>query len=429
MTASAPALDSPLARDAQYLWHPWSPSRVTAETIVATHGHGCDVVDIDGRRYLDAKSSGLNATLGYGCTPVIDAATTQLRTLMTYDLGEGASLPSALLAEEIARLAGPDLTRTFFCSSGSEAVEAAIRIARFHHLAAGDHHRQLIVSLDRSYHGATLGAAAATGHAVPQGIPDPPGFHHLPTPRTDIDSHGLSDLQAFFDTHGHRVAAVILEPVSARTAHPLPHTYLAAMRALCSQFGALLILDEVTTGFGRTGTMFAYQDTDTTPDILCTSKGLGAGYTSIGAVTTTDAIFDRFDLAKNRAHFVHGHTHSGHATACATALAVLRYLQQEDIVDNVRQRSQQLLRALAPVAHSCSPAVSMHGRGLLLGLQFTSSAAASAVRERMLQDSVLVRRTGRTVLLAPPLIIDEGRTERLADACSRALRHLDHATA
>lgn len=413
-----------LGRDARFLWHPWSPTRVTPETIVAERGHGCEVVDVDGTVFLDAKSSGLNATLGYRCEPVIDAATAQLRTLMTYDLGEGASVPSALLAERIAEVAGPALTRTFFCSSGSEAVEAAIRIARFHHRAAGEPGRVLVASLDRAYHGATLGAAAATGgHADPL---TPPGFVKLPAPRSDPATHepAIRALRSLFETQGEQVAALLLEPVSARTALPLPHAYLVQAQALCRRFGALLVVDEVTTGFGRTGTMFAHTVSGITPDVMCTSKGLGAGYASIGAVTTTEAVFARFESTKSRADFVHGHTHSGHATACATALAVLRYLDDHDILANVVARATQFAGGIADAAARAQAVDSLHGRGLLWGLEMTTPGAAHAVREHLLRARILVRRTGRAVIFAPPLIIDSGQTDRVVAACRRALADL-----
>lgn len=412
-----------LDRDTRYLWHPWSPKRVTPETVVAVAGDGCEVVDIHGRRYLDAKSSGLNATLGYGCRPVIEAAGRQLSTLMTYDLGEGASLPSALLAERIAHLAGPHLTRTFLCGSGSEAVEAALRVARFHHAAGGRSDRTVVVSLDRAYHGSTLGAAAATG--VGLGSAGPPGFLQVPTPgRGGVSTdESLEALERTFARHGGRIAAFLVEPVSARTAHPLPDSYLSRLRELCTDHGALLIHDEVTTGFGRVGTMFTHQANGVTPDMVCTSKGLGAGYASIGALTTTEAVFRRFETSKGAAGFVHGHTHSGHATACATALAVLTYLDEHDVLSNVRRRGAQIGAGLARL--DGHPRVSgIHGRGLLLGIGLATPADAAAVREQVLARDVLVRRTGRTILIAPPLIIDERQAARILRACAEAVARL-----
>ncbi|MFK0252740.1 aspartate aminotransferase family protein [Streptomyces sp. NPDC090445] len=401
-----------LAVDADFLWHPWSPSRVNPDTVLAVSGDGCEVRDADGRTYLDAKSSGLNATLGYGSRPVIDAVAGQLARLMTYDMGEGANEPAIRLAERIAGLTGPRLTRTFFCNSGSEAAEAAIRIARFYHAVRGERQRGLVVSFENAYHGATLGAAASSAGASPVSAEfTPAGFVTLPG-RTDA-------LRDFLAGQGDRTAAVLIEPVQARGAHQVPDDRLREVRELCSRYGALLILDEVTTGFGRTGRMFGYQHAGVEPDLLTTSKGLAAGYMSLAAVTTTEHVFDVFDTHRKQAGFVHGHTHSGHAAACAAGLAVLDVIERDGLVANAAARGTQLLAALDGVRGL--PFVrDIRGRGLLAAVEFDGSPRASLVRRRMKEDGILVRRTGPNIVIAPPLIIDAGRIDRIAGAFTAA---------
>ncbi|MER6910137.1 aminotransferase class III-fold pyridoxal phosphate-dependent enzyme [Streptomyces sp. NPDC000594] len=439
---AAPNQTELLSVDADYLWHPWSPSRVSPDTLVAVAGEGCEVRDADGRTYLDAKSSGLNATLGYGCRAVTDAISAQLAQLMTYDMGEGANVPAIRLAQRIAGLTGPRLTRTFFCNSGSEAIETCVRIARFYHAVREDTGRTLIVSLDTSYHGATMAAAACSPAATPV-APEvaPGGFVTVPGPgRTEGPGHaegsgghpadpgpgpdpaadGADALREFLAEHGSRTAAVVLEPVQARGAQVASDAYLRAVRALCDRHGVLLILDEVTTGFGRTGLMFGYQHSGAEPDILATSKGLAAGYMSLAAVTTTQHIFDVFDRNKERAGFVHGHTHSGHAAACAAGLAVIDVIEKERVLANVRAREAQLftaLEAVRPLPHLRE----VRGRGLLIALETDGSRRAARIRARMRQDGILVRRTGRNILLAPPLIITETETARLAGALTAAV--------
>lgn len=409
-----------LAVDATYLWHPWSPSRVSPDTVVATSGAGCEVFDADGRRYLDAKSSGLNAALGYGCQPVIDAISAQLSRLMTYDMGEGSNLPAIELAQRIAGLAGPRLSRTFFCNSGSEAVEACIRIARFYHAVLGATERTAIVSLENAYHGATMGAAACSAGSSPV-APEvaPTGFVTVPGPDYAAgsgsgDDAGIEHLRAHLDEHGPRTAAVIVEPVQARGARVVPDAYLRAVRQLCDEHAVLLVLDEVTTGFGRTGQMFAHQYADIQPDLLATSKGLTGGYMSLGAATTTPEVFDAFDRHRGLAGFVHGHTHSGHASACAAGLAVLGYIESANLIANVRARGAQLLGRLAELRDV--PYVrGVRGRGLFVAVELDSSRRAGQVRRQSKDEGVLVRRTGASIVLAPPLIITAAEIDRIAD--------------
>jgi adenosylmethionine-8-amino-7-oxononanoate aminotransferase len=400
-----------LAVDAEHLWHPWSPSRVSPDTVVAVSGEGCEVRDVEGRVYLDAKSSGLNATLGYGCRPVIEAVSDQLARLMTYDMGEGANVPAIALAQRIAGLTGPGLSRTFFCNSGSEALEACIRITRFYHAVLSATERTTIVAFENAYHGSTMGAAACSAGSSPV-APEmtPAGFVTLPGA-----GHGIEPLRAYLAEHGRTTAAVFIEPVQARGAHVVPDDFLRAVRRLCDEHGVLLVLDEVTTGFGRTGAMFAHQHAGVRPDLLATSKGLTGGYMSLGAVTTTPEVFDVFDRHKRKAGFVHGHTHSGHASACAAASAVIDYLESQDLLANVRARGAQLLDRLAAL-RDVPCVVDVRGRGLLAAVELDSSRRAGQVRRDVKAQGVLVRRTGAAIVLAPPLIITAAQIDRIADA-------------
>ncbi|PNG23851.1 aminotransferase family protein [Streptomyces cahuitamycinicus] len=410
-----------LSVDADFLWHPWSPSRVSAETTVVVAGDGCEVQDVDGRRFLDAKSSGLNATLGYGCRPVIDAISAQLRQLMTYDMGEGSNVPAIRLAERIAGLTGPHLTRTFFCNSGSEALETGIRIARFYQAVLGFPERTVVVSLDNAYHGSTMAAAACSATSSP--VADdvaPSGFVTVRRPgRAGAESiegpEGIEDLREFLSANGTRTAAVLVEPVQGRGGYVMPDACLREIREMCDQQGILLILDEVMTGFGRTGRMFAYEHAGVQPDILATSKGLSAGYMSLAAVTTTTRVFDVFDRNKDKAGFVHGHTHSGHAAACAAGLAVIDFIETQGVLSNVRARGEQLLDALEPV-RSMPGVRDLRGRGLLVAVELDRARRAARVKDHMRGSGILVRRTGRSIVLAPPLIITASQTDRIAQA-------------
>lgn len=410
-----------LAVDAEHLWHPWSPTRVNPDTVVAVSGQGCRLRDADGRVFLDAKSSGFNATLGYGRTEVVEAVHAQLARLMTYDLGEGTNVPAISLARRIAGLAGPSLTRTFFCNSGSEGVEAAVRTARFYHAARGLPERFTIVSLNGGYHGSTMGAAACAPAPTPvSSSATPPGFAVLPGPQAREHGAAIAEFARFLAEYGHETAAMVVEPVQARGVRVLPEAYLRELRELCDRYGVLLVFDEVTTGFGRTGSMFAWQRGGTRPDILVTGKGLTAGYMSLAAVTTTADVFDVFDRNKDRAGFVHGHTHSGHAAACAAGLAVLDIVESEDLPGNAGARGRQLTAALEPLRQS--PFVrDLRGVGLLMAVELDTTARASRVRRRMKEDRVLVRRVGPVIILAPPLTVSPAEIEEIATTTLTAL--------
>lgn len=411
-----------LASDAEYLWHPWSPTRVAPDTVVAVSGRGCRVRDADGREFLDAKSSGFNATLGYGRAEVVEAVSAQLARLMTYDLGEGSNVPAIALARRIAGLTGPSLTRTFFCNSGSEGVEAAVRTARFYHAAQGLPERFTVVSLSGGYHGSTMAAAACAPAPTPVSpLAAPAGFTVLPGPRATDHGSAAAELERFLARCGNETAAVIVEPVQARGVHVLSDTYLRELRDLCDRYGVLLVFDEVTTGFGRTGRMFAWQRGGTPPDILITGKGLTAGYMSLAAVTTTEDVFGVFDRNKDRAGFVHGHTHSGHAAACAAGLAVLDVVESEDLPGNARDRGRQLMESLGPVREAPFTR-ELRGAGLMVAVELDTPARASRVRRCMKEDGVLVRRVGATIVLAPPLTITPAEIEEIAAKLLSAVR-------
>ncbi|WP_304452768.1 aspartate aminotransferase family protein [Nocardiopsis sp. YSL2] len=414
--------DTWLERDRAHLWHPWAPNRISSETLVIVSGEGCRVWDADGRGFLDAKASGLNATLGYGCRPVIDAVSDQLSRLMTYDMIEGTSVPAIELARRIAGLTGPELNRTFFCNSGSEAIEACVRIARSYHTLSGSSERTQVVSLRNGYHGTTMAAFAATTGAAPEA-----GFVSLPGPVPPAapgmgDRGGLDVIRDHLGEHGRRTAAVLLEPVQGLGGHIVPDEYLWELRKLCDEHGVLMILDEVMTGFGRTGRMFAYEYADIRPDILATSKGLTAGYASLGAVTTTQRVFDAFEHDRDVGGLAHGHTHSGHATACATALAVLDQLEGAGVLANTQERGRQLLEGLGAGGVGDTAFVrDLRGRGLLVVVELDSPRRAVRVKQSMQQDGVLVRRSGANIILAPPLVITAEEVDRVTEAVVAAL--------
>ncbi|MFF2618798.1 aspartate aminotransferase family protein [Kitasatospora sp. NPDC058046] len=410
--------------DSGHLWHPWSPIRSDSPRLFLTSGEGCRVTDDTGRSYLDLRAGTLNATVGYGEQRVVDAIARQARQLMTWDLAEVATEPAALLAERIAALCPQGLSRTLFCNSGSEGVEAALKIARMFHWITGDKERTVVASWADGYHGATTAGIAATGAAFRRdgAGPLPEGFLHLATPRcaacaAGAPGHecrvpGVGEWEAQLAAVGaHRVAAILVEPVlSVGGVVVPPDGTLAALRALCERHGILLIADEVATGIGRTGHMLGFQHDlgdGTGPDIVVTSKGLAGGYAPLAAVTVREDIYEAFADDPYLGGLRHGHTTGGHATSCAAALAVLDIVEGEDLPARAaavgRAVREQLSADLAG-----NPAVrEVRGRGLLIGVETSSIGAAQDVAALAQRAGVLVRAFGPVLTIAPPLVITE----------------------
>ncbi|MEU8216753.1 aminotransferase class III-fold pyridoxal phosphate-dependent enzyme [Micromonospora taraxaci] len=421
--------------EAAFLWHPWSPSVRPSDALMLVSGNGCEVTDVSGRRFLDARAGLFNATLGYGRPEVVQAIAEQAATLMTYGLGAASTPPAVLLAARLAELFGKPLTRTFFVNSGSEATEAAVKIARGYHALRGQPRRQMVLSLADGYHGTTLAAVAMTRLPTTRaGVgPLPAGFASVATPRcqdcTTGHEHevcagpGPEALEETITRLGSdAVAAFMVEPVlGVGGIVPLPHGYLAAARQICDAHGVLLIVDEVMTGFGRTGAWFAHQAAGVVPDLVTTAKGLTGGYAPLAAVTARQRIFEVFAGDPLIAGLRHGHTTSGHAIAAAAALAVLRVIDDHNLVEHAAIVGQTLQRQLQAALAPASVVRDVRGVGLLVGVQLDSAHRAAAVTAACQRDGVLVRQQGTVVAIAPPLILTPAQGDRIAAAVAEAV--------
>lgn len=286
------------------------------------------------------------------------------------------------------------------------------------------------MSLKNCYHGTTLAASTcATSSASDEQGLLPAGFVSVPGPDWEavrreglaVSHSGIEALEVFFAEHGKNISAFIVEPVQGIGGYIVPDNYLRAARALCTQYGAHLILDEVLTGFGRTGKMFAYEYAHITPDLLITSKGLTAGYMSLAAVTTHDKIFDVFEREKEMSGFSHGHTHSGHASACAAGLAVLDILLNDGVLGRVQQLSTVLREAVGACAETATVR-EIRCRGLLMAVEFDSVQRALSIKKHLQDNKILIRRSGRNIIFAPPLNIDLADIEYLATQFLDAVR-------
>ncbi len=364
---------------------------------VLVRGEGCHVWDADGKRYLDLLAGLAVNSLGHAHPLVVQAVTGQLTTL-GHISNFFASAPQIVLAERLLDLLGvAGNGRVFFCNSGAEANEAAFKIAR----RTG---RPKIVSTVGGFHGRTMGALALTGQPAKQEpfAPMPPGVEFVP----------YGDADALAQAVDERTAAVILEPIQGESGvWPAPPGYLAAAREITERHGALLILDEVQTGVGRTGEWFAYLPTGITPDVVTLAKGLGAGI-PIGACVGIGRAAALLGPGE------HGTTFGGNPVACAAGLAVLYAIERDGLLANVKQVGARLVEGIRAVEHPLLAGV--RGAGLLLAFQLTEPHAAR-LAEAALEAGFIVNNVAPdAVRLAPPLIL----TAEQADTFLRALPSL-----
>ena len=430
------------------------PRNCKATLPLAVQGDGVYIVDSTGKRYLDASGGAAVSCLGHSNTRVIEAIKSQLDRLAFAHTGFFSSVPAEALAELLINKAPGALDRVYVVSGGSEAVEAAIKLARQYCIEIGQPSRHRVIARQQSYHGNTLGALAAGGNMWRR---EP--FAPLMIDTTHISPsyayRGQQDGESEFD-YGQRVAneleteilrlgadqvmAFIAEPVVGATLGAVPPVdgYYKRIREICDQYGVLLILDEVMCGMGRTGSLFACEQDGIAPDIMTIAKGLGAGYQAIGAMLCTDTIYRA--LEQGSGFFQHGHTYIGHPAACAGALAVVSEIIEENLVERVQQRGGQLRAALQDRFGEHPNIGDIRGRGLFIGLEFvrdrddkTPFSPQQGMNKKFKQvafDTGLIcypmggtidGRQGDHVLLAPPFIIEDSHIAEIVDKLEQAL--------
>ena len=344
---------------------------------VIIRGEGAWVEDSAGRRYLDAMSGGsMAATLGHGRRDIIAAARVQAERL-AYVHNERLTHPTQeRLAQELVAVAPEGFTRARFVTSGSDANEMAIQLARSYHVERGEPQRWQIISPAQAYHGPTMETLALTGRPGLQGPFGPYFPHHLHVPLSTwrFDPSGEAALEALDraleEAGPDTVSAFFCEPISAAAlpAYTPPPRFWEGLAERRERHGFLVLFDEVVTGVGRTGRWFAGEATPCAPDIIAAAKGLGAGYTAIGAVLVRDHVYEA--IARGSRRFTLGHTWDGAPLACAVGLAVLEVLRSENLVEHVRDRGARLRDELAAALDGLALVREVRGHGYLLGVSF-----------------------------------------------------------
>jgi adenosylmethionine-8-amino-7-oxononanoate aminotransferase len=430
-------------RDLESLWHPLRQHRGIAADMPRqfVSGEGVWLTDVDGRRVLDGLAGIWCVNVGYGREELADVAREQMARL-PYLPGTFIHAPAAKLAGKLTEMLGY-ASKVYFTNSGSEANEAAFKVARQYHSQTGSPHRYKIIARYRGYHGNTLGALSATGQAERKLGYEPfaPGFIHIDAPDPYRITHDCADqLERTIEREGREtVAAFIMEPIIAGGGVLVPpDDYLPRVREICSRHGVLLILDEVVTGFGRTGTTFAHIPAGVEPDLLTLGKGIASGYQPLAAMVAKQSIFEAFEGAPGELrHFRHINTYGGHPVATAVALRNIEILEREGLIEKAAKTGEKMISRLRRLEEH--PNVGeVRGRGLLIGIEFVedknsrapiASAGTAAVVARCARDGVLVGRTTNTtpgfdnvVMLAPPFVLADDEVDILASAIERAIQ-------
>ncbi len=404
--------------DRDHLWHPFTQQRAWCEEepLVIERGEGSHLIDADGRRYLDGVSSLWCNVHGHR-HPGIDAAVQEQlgkvahTTMLGLTHGGGAEL-----AARLVEIAPPGLSRVFYSDSGSTATEIALKMAfQYQQQRGGQHTRRTsFVHLREAYHGDTIGSVSVGGIDL---------FHAAYRPLL-FDGHAVEPgdadhLARILAAHEEEVAAVIVEPLVQGAAGMITHPrgYLRAVRRLCDDHGVLLICDEVATGFGRTGTMFACEQERVSPDLLCLAKGLTGGYMPLAATLATERIYEGFlGAPEEQRTFFHGHTYTGNPLACAAALASLDAFESEGTIARLQPKIG-LLDELLDEIRRMPEVVEVRGRGFMVGIDLGERDPALRVGHRVAlearQRGAIIRPLGDTVVLMPPLSISEAELRSL----------------
>jgi putrescine aminotransferase len=397
--------------------HPFCrPTR--QDFIEIVRGEGAIVEDRNGKRYVDGLASLWYMNVGHGRREIIDAVAAQMREIAAYQCFEPfTNGPADRVAERVVDLAPMPDARVFFTSSGSEAVDSAIKLARIAHAQSGHPERNVVISRSRAYHGVTYGGLSAQG--LP---PNQEGFGPFVEGIVNLPADDLEAVATYMAEHGNEVAAVITEPLQgAGGVYPPPDGYLEGLRRLCDRHGAFLIFDEVICGFGRLGEWFGATYYSVTPDLLTFAKAITSGYVPLGGVIVGPGV--RGPLERDDAFVLrHGHTYSGHPTACAAALANLDILANEALLERAPKIGERLGGGLRSLRDDGLLA-EVRGEGGVWAAGLHEHHNANVLRDGLLERGVISRAIGTSTLAyCPPLVIADEQIDTLVDTLADVLR-------
>ncbi|MGH1353290.1 MAG: aspartate aminotransferase family protein [Methyloligellaceae bacterium] len=436
--------------NAKSIWHPMAhPAEMRAKPPkIITAAEGIYITDHEGHKTLDAVGGLWNVNLGYSCTPIKQAISTQLEQLPYYSGFRGTGTDTAIeLAYELNRFFEPEgMTRTFFTSGGSDSIESALRLARQYHKVNGQPERTKFISLQKGYHGTHIGGASVNGNANFRRNYEPllPGCYHIPAPwvyrnpfdETDPEKLAASCarlLEEQIQFQGaDTVAAFIMEPILGAGGVIVPHeSFMPLVREICDRHGVLLIADEVITAFGRTGSWSGSRLWNVQPDMMTIAKAITCGYFPLGACMINGKIASAFEEDQSSFGAIgHGYTYSGHPVGCAAGLAALRETLRLNLNENAAVRGLELQDALKGLKTKRELVGDVRGKGLMAAIELVSDRdkktpadkdTMQSVFEVAYQTGVMIRISGNNIILSPPLIVSSEDVRSIIGALDNAL--------
>ncbi|WP_217586362.1 aspartate aminotransferase family protein [Lentibacillus saliphilus] len=421
--------DELVALDQAHFLHPTSSIKqhqAEGPSLIFTEGDGIYLTDITGRKLLDGLSSLWNVNIGHGRKEPGEAAAKQMEKLaFSSTFSNWSHEPVIRLAAKIATLTPGDLNTTFFTSGGSEANDTAFKTVRHYWKLKGKSGKKKIVSRKKSYHGVAMGSTSATGIQP---------FHDFTTSMASDFYHvgnTVDDFRQFIEREGaDTIAAFISEPVQGSGGVNLPpEGYFQEVRQLCDEYDILLIIDEVITGFGRTGKMFGMDHYDVVPDMMCIAKGITSGYAPLGGMVMTDRLHE--ELAElSDGNFMHGYTYSGHPVGCVVALENLAIIERENLVEHVREMGLELLAGFEWLKREHELVADYRGLGLLGAISLASDDQSDPIAPKVVAEALKRGMIGRaivyhgqdTLAFAPPFVITKAQINDMINIVHESLR-------
>ncbi|ALF08635.1 adenosylmethionine--8-amino-7-oxononanoate transaminase [Parageobacillus thermoglucosidasius] len=407
--------------DKEYVWHPFTQMKtyVQEHPLIIERGSGSYLFDVNGNKYLDGYASLWVNVHGHNDPELNEALHMQIETIAHSTLLGSANVPSILLAKKLVEL-WPGLSKVFYSDTGAAAVEIALKIA-YQYWQNIDPVRYAkktaFVSLREAYHGDTIGAVSVGGMELYHRIFQPLLFERIEVPspyvyrmseygnEQEIVQYCLQQLEHVLASEQERVAAVIVEPLVQGAAGIITHPrgFLKGVEALCRRYGVLLICDEVAVGFGRTGTMFACEQEQVTPDIVCLGKGITGGYLPLAATLTTNQVYEAFlGEADENKTFYHGHTYTGNQLSCSVALKNIELMEKRQLVENVRKKAEFLAKKLE-MLYELPIVGDIRQKGLMTGIEIVQDRNTKEIfpRSEMIEHRIILEARKRGLIIRP----------------------------
>jgi adenosylmethionine-8-amino-7-oxononanoate aminotransferase len=439
-------------KDLKYIWHPCSQMKDYEELppIIISRGDGIHLYDKEGKEYIDIISSWWCNLLGH-CNPTInEAIKSQLDKLEHVIFANFSHEPAITLCEELIKIIPEGLTKFNFSDNGSASVECALKMAFQYQYQTGHPEKTKFMCFTEGYHGETIGALSVGSMDLYAKIYNPmlidtihinaPDCYRCPYEncRDTCNVECFENAEKAFQKHAHETCGMIVEPLLQGSAgmRIYPPQYLTKLRALCDEYNVLLIADEIATGFGRTGKMFAFDYAEVTPDIMCLSKGLTGGYMPMAITITTDKIYDAFyaDYAEGKA-FMHSHTYSGNPLGCSAALAVMKILREENILNKANIQAEYLHKKLCSALIDHPNVGEIRHIGLINAIELVSNKETKEplnsrlrtgyqIYKIALKNGLILRPLGDVLYFNPPLTIGKCDIDKAVEICASSIQQV-----